>query len=208
MIDPIVFFYLSGEGRKQISIKNTGGAGPARVRLSVTPKTDAPIAQIGEEFVYCAPFRDFDVIKNILPDDVSINDIPRPVVEAHFGLGFMKSDTEELPEPPEKTESVNILIVDGFQDHPLFMRKAEKELRDLRVSLLKRKVPCTLTVACSLNSSVYQAYNKENFQNFEHQFLPMSVRQLKAHNLLISMEGAHPERSAVWPCIKAFSKGK
>jgi len=202
MIEPIIFFDLVSADRKSVSIRLTGKAGPGRVEMLTRSESGInAIRSPGK--IYCAPFRDFEVIKSILPSDVLLSEIPRKEIEDQYGIRVFTPEMD-LPEPPE-LKAVNILALDLFQGHPKVMRKAEKELRALRLGLLKKKVPCTLSVACSVNSATYQAYHMSHFECFERQPFPLSITQLKRNNLLISMEGASAKMSAIWPGMKKIS---
>lgn len=202
MIDPIVFFELLGEDRLSVKIKLTGKESSGFMEILVRSP-----AKTGDQrwpgAVYCVPYRDYEVIQKLLPEDVTMQEIPKADIESLFGVRIFTPEMD-LPEPPD-VEAVNILAMDLFQGHPKVMRKAEKELRGLRMGLLKKEIACTLSVACSVNSSVFHAYNKSHFENFERMLFPLSIRQLKRNNLLISMEGASSKKSAIWPGFKAIT---
>jgi hypothetical protein len=203
MIDPIVFFKIVDVNgvKKSIRISLMDGEENKPVSFIV-----ASAETMSSASVYCCPYRDLKVLEKIVPIDIRIELVDRKIIEDEFGVSLLTPNTE-IPEPPN-VDRIKILTLDLFQGHDIVMRKAEKEIRELRISLLRRSIASTITMACSVNSATYQANKKTHFEAFDRRLFPVSLDEIKGYNLIISMEGADEKASSIWPNLKSFKVPK
>ena len=204
MIEPIVFFRLFSDHRKKdhLSLKLDYKGTFVSKSLRLT-RDNSDI----RETVYCTPFSDVKILKDMLPEDVKLIEITESEIQSQVGFTIYRPGMD-MQDPPEGLSEARILVLNPFFQEQRFIRKAEQEIRSFRVRLAEKGIAVHLLLAASVNNNSFRAFGKESFDTFEKIFFPLTINEIMKNNLILSFEGADPKSPGFFPELTKKIKSK